>query len=203
MSNNGDDTTWTRDLLPVEDSAPGDALYETLEDFVLDQSGGEGSSGDEAGAVEERDSGDPEQDKSGRSGDVDEGDERHSSARAPNNYDDQDINSQTSRLPANSRPKFQRTRYTADEETVLYLLHRIRALGPGTLANIFNYMFRAGGIIREDRALVSRWSRHKNRLLEKFANPDPAGLAEQMVWKREIQKAIDELSMGFRIQWIA
>ena len=56
--NSGGDTTLARDLPPVARSAPGDALYNTLEDFVLDQSEGEESSDEnflEHGGVSEGD----------------------------------------------------------------------------------------------------------------------------------------------------
>lgn len=60
--NSGDDTTWAYGPSTFGKSAPGDALYDSLGDFVLDQSEGEESSED-AGRTEKSSSGDLEQNK--------------------------------------------------------------------------------------------------------------------------------------------
>jgi len=37
--------------------------------------------------------------------------------------------------------------------------------------------------------------RHKSDLQKRFADPDPAGLAVQKMWKQKIEEAIVELSL--------
>ena len=190
ISNSGADTSWTKDLPAVEESAPGDALYDTLEDFVLDQSEGEESSDDEAEDVEESSGDDPEQDNLSRGGEDDEVEERHSSAR---DRDDRDnTGDQASRLLTATQHKTRRQGYSNDHEVVLYLLHTYVSLTGEELTKVFNRVFRKQGVIRGKGALDMQWSRFKGDYKEKFANLSTAELAEHELWKKKIDAAIED-----------
>jgi hypothetical protein len=194
ISNSDDDTSWIKELPPVEASAPGDALYDTLEDFVLDQSEGENSSVDGAEGASEGGDGDAAQDTVKGGAHPDEGGNCRSSARDLDD-DEDDTSDQASRLPATTQSKSIRARYTTNQDMVLYLLRRRGLLGPENLTKVFNHMFRAGGVVREQSALANRLMRHNSDLQKRFADPDAAGLAVQKVWKQKMEKAVVELSL--------
>jgi hypothetical protein len=191
--NSGDDTTWALGPSTFRESAPGDALYDDLEDFVLDQSEGEESS-DDAGRTKKSGSGDRKQSK------VSEGDSGvkeaagSSSRNASNNTDNQ-----TPQLQPTTKRKRRRVVYTADEELVLYLLHNHVSLEHSTRTDIFNRVFHDSGVIREKGALVMQWHRFKADYEEKFATLSTAELAEHEAWKKKIDKAMKDAGMASQI----
>lgn len=183
MPERGDGNAWMRDLPRVKKSAPGHALYETLEDFVFDQSEGEeGIDGDgESGDLEQED------EVGGNGGENEEAMSRSSSRSECDNADDR-----ASPLLSATQRKRRRVRYAADEEIVLYLLHRHVSLQHSTRADIFNHIFHDHRIIREKGALTMQWSRFKDDYKKRFAKLSAAELAEHEVWKKKIDKAIKD-----------
>lgn len=192
--NGGDDTTWTRDLPPAGKSAPGDVLYENLEDFVLDQSEGEESS-DEAEVVAESESGNIEQSRASDGGG--EGDEATEPSSARNNNDGDATDRQTSQLLAAAQPKRKRrVPYAADEEIVLYLLHTYVSLRHSTRADIFKRVFPDRAIVREKGALIMQWSRFRDEYNKKFAKLSAAEHTEHKAWKKKIDKAMKDVGVA-------
>lgn len=190
----GGDTTWIRDPSPAGRSAPGDALYETLEDFVLDQSGGEESS-DNAEGFAESESGNIEQSRASDGGSEGDGATDPSSARNDNDGDTTDR--QTSRLlTAAQRKRKRRVPYTADEEIVLYLLHKHVSLQHNTRADIFKRVLPDRDIVRKKGALIMQWSRFKDDYTKRFAKLSPAELAEHQAWKNKIDKAMKDAGVA-------
>jgi len=185
---NLEDFVLDQSVPPAGKFAHGDELYETLEDFVFDQSEGEESS-DDAARTEKSGSGDRKQNK------VSEGDSGvkeaagSSSRNASNNTDNQ-----TPQLPA--KRKRRRVIYTADEELVLYLLHNHVSLEHSTRTDIFNRVFHDTGVIREKGALVMQWHRFKADYEEKYATLSTAELAEHEAWKKKIDKAMKDAGMA-------
>lgn len=190
----GGDTTWIRDLPPAGRSAPGDALYETLEDFVLDQSEGEESS-DDAEVVAESESGNIEQSRASDGGG--ECDEATEPSSARNNNDGDTTGRQTSQLlTAAQRKRKRRVPYAAEEEIVLYLLHKHVSLQHSTRAEIFKRVFPDRGIVRGKVALIMQWSRFKDDYTKRFAKLSAAELAEHEAWKKKIDKAMKEAGVA-------
>ncbi|GAB7331497.1 hypothetical protein MBLNU13_g02898t1 [Cladosporium sp. NU13] len=187
--NSGEDTAWIRSLPPVDEPALGDALYETLEDFVLDQSEGEESS-DHAERVEKSRGGNLEKSMDGNGDDEDTEARRLSSAGSRNDGDD--IDQQTSQIPAATQRKRKRVAYAADEEIVLYLLHRHVSIQHEARTDIFNRVFRDQGIVRERGALIMQWSRFKDDYRKRFAKLSTAERAEHAAWKKKIDKAMKD-----------
>ena len=179
--------TWARDLPPVEGSAPGDALYEALEDFVLDQSEGDESS-DDGKIVEKSSDGNPEQSRAVNGDGEDK--EATGVSNAGNHNDGRDTNQQTSRLLTAKPRRRKRVPYAADEEIVLYLLHHHVSIQHYTRTHIFNRLFRGQGIVREKRALIMQWSRFKDDYSKRFANLSAAERAKHEAWKKKIDKAM-------------
>lgn len=178
MANNVEDTSWTDKLPLVEQFAPGGTVSETLEDFVLDQSEGEDSSNENSGEGEEGVDDDAGQ---GRAGiergsdvvaeDVSSAEEGETNERAGN---------QAPRFPAATLPKkLTRVRWTTEYELVLYLLHHHVSLATNLLVDVFNHIFSGKSGVRAKNAIVKRWSRFKENIQKKFANPTAqVGLAE-------------------------
>ena len=188
--NGGEHTTGARGLPPVGRSAPGDALYETLEDFVLDQSEGEESS-DDAERVVQSESGNIEQSRG--SDDGGEGDKATDPSSARNHNDGDSIDRHTSRLlTTTQRRRKRRVAYAADEEIVLHLLHRHVSLQHSTRTDIFNRIFSGRAIVREKGALIMQWLRIKDDYTKKVAKLSAAELAEHEAWKKKIDKTMKD-----------
>lgn len=189
----GYNSAWTRDTPRIGESAPGDALYETLEDFVFDQSEGEESSDDAEGS--EKSGGGVQQNK------VSEGDGEDKEATrlgsSGKHKDGDDTDNQTSQLPATTqRKRKRRDAYTADEDLVLYLLHTHVSLQHDTRVDVFNRVFHGQGVVREKGALVMQWFRLKDAYKQKFAKPSAAELAEHEAWEKKIDKAMKDAGIS-------
>jgi hypothetical protein len=194
-SNSSGNNAWTRDIPRIGKSAPGDALYETLEDFVFDQSEGEESGDDAEGS--EKSGGGVEQNKvsEGRGEDED----MTGLGSAGNHNEGDNTNNQTSRLPATTqRKRKRRDGYTADEDLVLYLLHTHVSLQHDTRVDVFNRVFHGQGVVREKGALVMQWFRFKEDYKKKFAKLSTAELAEHEAWKKKIDKAMKDAGIASR-----
>ena len=191
----GGDTTWIRDRPPAGRSAPGDALYETLEDFVLDQSEVEESS-DDAEEVAESESGNVEQSRASNGGG--EGDKATYPSSARNDNDGDATDRQTSRLltATAQRKRKRRVPYAADEEIVLYLLHKHVSLQHSTRADMFKRVLPDRDIIREKGALIMQWSRFKDVYTKRFAKLSAAELAEHTAWKKKIDEAMKDAGVA-------
>jgi hypothetical protein len=190
-----DNSAETRDIPRIGESAPGDALYETLEDFVFDQSEGEDSSDDDEGP--EKSGGGVEQNKVSE-GDG-EGKEATGLGRAGSHNDGDNTDNQTPQLPATTqRKRKRRDGYTADEDLVLYLLHTHVSLQHDTRVEVFNRVFHGQGVVREKGALVMQWFRFKDDYKRKFAKLSTAELAEHEAWKQKIDKAMKDACIASR-----
>lgn len=167
----------------VGKSAPGDALYESLEDFVLDQSEGEESA-----------DGELEQERAGKDDGRKEEATGLSGTRNHNNSDNTD--QQTYRPPATTqRKRRRRVAYTAHEELVLYLLHTHVFLQHSDRTEIFNRVLPDQLVVREKGALIMQWSRFKDDYKKRYATLSAAELAEHEAWKKKIDQAMKDAAM--------
>jgi hypothetical protein len=87
-----------------------------------------------------------------------------------------------------------RARYTTEHETVMHILRGRKNIDAGTLAEIFNHIFRAEGVVRNKVAIGKHWGRFKDVIQKRFANLNPEESAVYEAWKQEIDDAIEELS---------
>ncbi|KAM0708172.1 hypothetical protein Q7P35_004822 [Cladosporium inversicolor] len=182
-----------RDLPSLGKSAPGDALYDSLEDFVLDQSEGEESGGD-AERSEKSGGGNVEQSKMGND---DGGKEQATGLSGTRNHTEGDnTNNRTSApLATTQRKRRRRVAYTAHEDIVLYLLHNHVSLQHSDRTEIFNRVLPDQLVVREKGALIMQWLRFKDDYKKKFANLSTAELAEHEAWKKKIDQAIKDAGM--------
>lgn len=177
----------------VGKSAPGDALYESLEDFVLDQSEGEESGGD-AKRGEKSGGGDLEQSKTGK----DNGEKKEATGLSgtKKHADGDNTDQQTYRPPATTqRKRRRRVAYTIDEELVLYLLHNHVSLQHSDRTEIFNRVLPDQLVVREKGALIMQWSRFKDDYKKRYATLSAAELAEHEAWKKKIDQAMKDAGM--------
>lgn len=194
-SDSSDKSAWTRDIPPSREFAPGDALYETLEDFVFDQSEGE-ESGEDAEGFEKSGGGDLEQNKVSE----DKGEDKEAAglSSAENHNDGDNTDTQASQLPATTQRKRRRDAYTAAEDHVLYLLHTHVSVQHGTRVEIFNRVFHGKDVVREKGALVMQWFRMKNIYNKRFAKLSTAELAEHETWRQKIDNAMKDAGIASR-----
>lgn len=192
MADSEDDLAWTKDLPPVEESAPGDSLYDSLEDFVADMSDGEGSSNSEGGRADDNEGKDGE-DVAGKEEGQGKGCGTNmlvSTIQSANN-----TQSGPSTQPEASE-KTKRAFYTDEHKLVLFLLRQHHRLSDKDEATVFNHIFRAEGIVRGANGLRKRWSVWKKYLQEKFSNTTQDELAAHNVWKQKINDAKGELGIA-------
>lgn len=196
MTDSEDDLAWTKDLPQVEESAPGDKLYDTLEDFVADMSDGEESSDSEVESAEEsaeKSEGKDGEDVAGEGEDQGKGCGTNMLASTIQSADNTQPGSSTQ---PEASEKNRHTFYTDEHKLVLFLLRRDHRLSNKDEARVFNLIFRAEGIVRASEGLRKRWSVWKEDLQEKFSNPTQDELAGQDVWKQKINGAKGELGIA-------
>ena len=145
--------------------------------------------------VAESESGNIEQSRASDGGG--DGDEGTDPSSARNDNDGVTTDRQTSRLlTAAQRKRKRRVPYAADEEIVLYLLHKHVSLQHSTRADIFKRVFPDQGIVREKGALIMQWSRFKDDYTKRFAKLSAAELAEHEAWKQKIDRAMEEAGVA-------
>lgn len=192
MADSEDDLAWTKDLPPVEESAPGDKLYDTLEDFVADMSDGEESSDSEVESTEESENKDGE-DVAGEGEDHGRGCGTNMLASTIQSANNTQPGSSTQ---PEASEKNKHTFYTDEHKLVLFLLRQHHRLSNKDEARVFNHIFRAEGIVRGSEGLRKRWSAWKEELHEKLSNPTQDELAGQDLWKQKINGAKGELGIA-------
>lgn len=185
FADNDDDMSWVGELPAVQESAPGDELYDTIEDFVADQSDGEESTArpvEEGEVVEEEDDNNNNNTTTTAAAAAITTTTTTTSAAGA---------TQASGHPPTAPPaRITRKRWTGEQEIVLYLLHQHYGFEIHFRAQVFNRVFRHEGHVREGHALEQRWYHKKASWRNDFANLTPAQQNEHQRLRGEIDAAV-------------